>query len=47
MEENRIQSIGEELVKLLEVKNAARERAEAKDLRVKARPDSHEVKKAA
>jgi len=27
LEENRIQSIGEELVKLLEVKNAARERA--------------------
>jgi len=28
-------------------RNAPRERAEAKDLRVKARPDSHEVKKAA
>ena len=28
-------------------RNAPRERAEAKDLRIKARPDSHEVKKAA
>ena len=28
-------------------RNAVRERAEAKDLRIKARPDSHEVKKAA
>ena len=43
MEENRIQSIGEELVKLLEVKNGARERALA-DSRATIRNCAHSIR---
>jgi translin len=43
LEENRIQSIGEELVKLLEVKNSARERALA-DSRATIRNCAHSIR---
>src|SRR5205823_1940484 len=43
LEENRIQSMGEELVKLLEVKNAARERALA-DSRATIRNCQHSIR---